>query len=157
MQLRRTSSYFQKVRPIIWWHSQVIMMKPFQYLRLKEIFNYSYTVVPAPKDPLIWNRLVLCDRPLSAPISIFCTFCTPISDCTPKRDHPVTAERAVFRRRDHCISKNSYVQLSETTSRFITTTLLQLLEGIQRLGTKIKKINNLPDMNLNIFVHRLDL
>ena len=60
------------------------------------------TVVPATKDPLLWDRLVLCDRPLSTPNSIFCTFCSPISDCTPRKDHPVTAEGVVFHRRDNC-------------------------------------------------------
>ena len=72
-----------------------------------KIDNYNvalrwYTVVNAMKDPLLWDRLVLCDRPLSAANSIFCTFCTTISDRTPTRDHPVTAEGAVFHRRDHC-------------------------------------------------------
>ena len=41
------------------------------------------TVVPATKDPLMRDQLVLCDGPLSAPNSIFCTFCTPILDRTP--------------------------------------------------------------------------
>ena len=62
-----------------------------------------YTVVPTTRDPLMRDRLVLWDRPLSAPNSIFCTFCTPIWDRTPTWDRPVTAEGAVFRRRDQCI------------------------------------------------------
>ena len=64
--------------------------------------DYSITVVPATKDPLLWDQLVLCDRLLSAPNSIFCKFCTLILDRTPTRDHPLTAEGAVFRCRDHC-------------------------------------------------------
>ena len=65
--------------------------------------DITYTMVPATRDPLMRERLVLCDRPLSAPNSIFCTFGTPIWDRIPTRDHPVTAEGAVFRCRDHCI------------------------------------------------------
>ena len=61
------------------------------------------TVVPATKDPLVKDQHVLCDCPFSAPSSIFCTFCTKISDSTPRRDHPVTAEGSVFLRKDHCI------------------------------------------------------
>ena len=56
------------------------------------------------------DRLVLWDRPLSAPNGIFCTFCTPIWDRTPTTDHSVTAEGAFFRRRDHCIYINVYFE-----------------------------------------------
>ena len=100
--------------------SEAISLAPWQlsftYSSCKGIYNMQCskwsltrgwsnqsTVVPATRDPLMRDRLVLCDRPLSAPNSIFCTFCTPIWDHTPMRDHPVTAEGMVFRRRVHVV------------------------------------------------------
>ena len=59
-------------------------------------FSIFNIVVPETKNPLLWDRLVLCDRPSSSPKSIFCRFSTPM------KDHPVTTEGAVFHHRDHC-------------------------------------------------------
>ena len=43
-----------------------------------------------------------CDHLLSSPNSVYCTFCQPMLDRCPTRDHLVTADRAVFHCREHC-------------------------------------------------------
>ena len=97
------------------WYQKSYRSKSHFYFALKlnqkrRKDEITTTVVAVMKDPLIWYRHVLYDCPLSAQNCIFCTFCTPIWDRTPTRDHQVTTEGAVFRRRDHCIYINVYFE-----------------------------------------------
>ena len=54
-----------------------VPLKFYCFVNCKEK-DCESTVVPATRDPLIRDGLVVCDCPWSAPNSIFCTFCTPI-------------------------------------------------------------------------------
>ena len=61
------------------------------------------------------ERLALCDCSLNATNSIFFTFCTPISDCTPTRDHPVTQKGWSFAAGTTVYTKFHWTSREEST------------------------------------------